>query len=270
MWPDYEQQYREVLKDPSFLLWRSKGAKYKARNIVAVCKGISIQSVLEIGCGTGDVLRELTNLDLANSYAGTDVSMAALTAARNKLSGKFSGGFVSDATNLPLPDKAYSVAILSHVLEHLDQPARAAAEASRVADFVVAEVPTEKVATNWIRKTLLGREYASVAEAGHIQFWSPRSFVKFLQNDCGLEILALQRESISKEEDLFGKRGIAKAKPLLKHLLQALLPPFLRIWIFTTHTTVLCRPHCQKTVIAAKEAPHVEHKAPAHPGDCVA
>jgi SAM-dependent methyltransferase len=270
MWLDYEQQYQEALKDPSFLLWRRKGAKYKAGNIVAVCKSISIRSVVEIGCGTGDVLRELSNHKFADSYAGTDVSMSALTAARGKLGDKYFGGFVSDATKLPLPDEAYSVAILSHVLEHLDQPARAAEEASRVADFVVVEVPTEKVATNLIRKTFLRREYASASEAGHVQFWSSRSFVKFLQNDCGLEILALQRESISKEEDLFEKRGIAKAKPLLKHLLQILLPSFVRIWIFTTHTTVLCRPLSRKTATTANDAPRVKHKAAAHAGDCVA
>jgi SAM-dependent methyltransferase len=270
MWLDYERQYQEALKDPSFLLWRRKGGKYKARNIVAVCKSISIQSAIEIGCGTGDVLRELMNHNFADSYAGTDVAMSALTAARSKLGDKFCGGFVSDATKLPLPDKAYSIAILSHVLEHLDQPARAAGEASRVADYVVAEVPTEKVATNRIRKALLRRDYASAQEAGHIQFWSPRSFLKFLQNDCGLEILALQRESISKEEDLFGKRGIAKAKPFVKHLLHTLLPPFLRTWIFTTHTTVLCRPVSAGAVRTKKAAAPMDHSIRSNAGDCVA
>ena len=269
MWLDYEQQYRAALKDPSFLLWRRKGAKYKARNIVAVCAGISIQSAIEIGCGTGDVLQELTNHNFAGSYFGTDVSMSALTAARGKLGDKFCGGFVSDATELPLPDKTYSVAILSHVLEHLDQPARAAEEASRVADFVVAEVPTEKVATNWIRKTLLRREYASATDAGHVQFWSPRSFVRFLQKDCGLEILALQRESINKEEDIFGKRGLAKTKPFIKHRLQALLPPFLRIWIFTTHTTALCRRLPAGTAVTGKVAASLDHSIQAGAGDCV-
>jgi SAM-dependent methyltransferase len=270
MWLDYEQQYQEALKDPSFLLWRRKGAKYKAGNIGSVCKSISIRSAVEIGCGTGDVLRELMNLNFADSYSGTDVSMSALTAASARLGDKFCGGFVSDATKLPLPDRAYSVAILSHVLEHLDQPARAAEEAGRVADFVVAEVPTEKVATNWIRKTFLRREYASAADAGHVQFWSPQSFVKFLQNDCGLEILALQRQSISTEEDHFGKHGIAKAKPFLKHALQALLPAFLRILIFTTHTTVLCRGLSGGAVLAKKEPAQLDSPIRAQAGDCVA
>ena len=270
MWANYEQQYQRSLKDPSFVVWRKKGAKYKAGNIAAVCKGIAIQSAIEIGCGTGDVLHELADLDFASSYAGTDVSLSALDAAREKMATQYFCGFVSDAARLPLPDKSFTVAILSHVLEHLDQPARAAEEASRVAEFVVAEVPTEKVATNWIRRIVLRRKYDSVQEAGHVQFWSPRSFLRFLRQDCGLEILALQRESVSKEEDLFGKHGFAKAKPLIKHLLQFLLPPFLSILIFTSHTTVLCRRISVGAAVNKKVAKQLEHAVRTGAGDCAA
>lgn len=257
MWLNYDQEYQEALKDPSFLAWRKKGAKYKAENIVAVCSGIRPDSVIEIGCGTGDVLRELMSRSFAGSYTGTDISASALAAAGRNLGTGFCGGFISDATNLPLPDNTYSVAVLSHVLEHLENPARAAEEASRVAEFVVAEVPTEKVATNWMRKLFFGRHYTSATDAGHLQFWSPRSFVRFLQNECGFEILALQREAISKEEDFFGKQGTARIKPFIKHLLQGLLPSFLRIWIFTTHTTVLCRRLSERTAVSANEVAHV-------------
>jgi ubiquinone/menaquinone biosynthesis C-methylase UbiE len=266
MWLNYDQEYQEALKDPSFLAWRKKGAKYKAGNIVTVCAGIRPDSVIEIGCGTGDVLRELMSRSFAGTYTGTDISASALAAAGRNLGTGFCGSFISDAANLPLRDKTYSVAVLSHVLEHLDHPARAAQEASRVAEFVVAEVPTEKVATNWMRKLFFRRHYASASDAGHVQFWSPRSFVRFLQNECGFEILALQREAISKEEDFFGKQGTARVKPFVKHLLQNLLPGFLRIWIFTTHTTVLCRRLSRRAAVAASETAHAGQQERAHVG----
>jgi SAM-dependent methyltransferase len=242
MWLNYEARYREAVRDPRFLLWRKEGARHKAKNIAAVCEGLAINSVIEIGCGTGAILRELMDRTFASAYAGTDVSAAALGAARAELGSTFRGGFVADATALPVPDKAFSVAVLSHVLEHLEDPAQAALEASRVAHFVVAEVPTEKVLTNWVRRKILRREYRSIEEAGHIQFWSPKSFVQFLRNHCDFEILSLRRSAVSAPEDLFGKHGLSRLKPLVKHFLQAILPPFVRIWIFTTHTTVLCRP----------------------------
>jgi SAM-dependent methyltransferase len=241
MWMNYEQNYREAIKDPSFLLWRKKGARYKADNILAVCRGFPIESIIEVGCGTGAVLRELMNRGFARTYSGTDISATALTAAQIELGSEYQGGFVADAENLPLPTKSFSVAILSHVLEHLNQPSRAAQEASRIAEFIVAEVPTEKVLTNWIRRKMLGRDYSSIEEAGHVQFWSPQSFVQFLRRDCGFEILALQRAKISKEEDLFGKKGMEKLKPIAKHALQSILPSLVLRWVFTTHTTVLCR-----------------------------
>jgi SAM-dependent methyltransferase len=256
MWMNYEQNYREAVKDPSFLLWRKKGARYKADNILAVCKGLPVESVIEIGCGTGAVLRELMNRRFARAYSGTDVSAAALIQAREDLGSEFHGGFVADAENLPLSSNLLSIAVLSHVLEHLHQPMRAAQEASRIAEFVVAEVPTEKVLTNWIRRKVLGRDYSSIEEAGHVQFWSPRSFIHFLRRDCGFEILALQRAKISREEDLFGKKGLKKLKPLAKHALQSVLPSFVLRWVFTTHTTVLCRRLSVSTTASKRASIH--------------
>lgn len=264
MWLNYEERYREAVRDPNFLLWRKEGAQHKARNIAAMCDGLEVESVIEIGCGTGAILRELMDRGFAGEYVGTDVSAAALGAARAELGNGYRGGFVADATALPMAGKAFSVAVLSHVLEHLEDPAQAAMEASRVANYVVAEVPTEKVLTNWVRRNILRREYRSIEEAGHIQFWSPKSFVQFLRNHCGFQILSLRRSAVSAPEDLFGKHGLSRLKPLVKHLLQAILPPFVRIRVFTTHTTVLCRP-AHPSIEQTKHA--VSSRNPSHPSE---
>ncbi|MBC7416662.1 MAG: class I SAM-dependent methyltransferase, partial [Pedobacter sp.] len=39
--------------------WRMLGAKYKAQNIVEVCKAISPKTVLEVGAGDGSILHYL-------------------------------------------------------------------------------------------------------------------------------------------------------------------------------------------------------------------
>ena len=46
-------------------------------------------------------------------------------------------------------DKTFSVALLSHVLEHCENPERALAEAQRVADNVVVEMPSPLDITAW-------------------------------------------------------------------------------------------------------------------------
>ena len=144
MWLNYEEGYREAAKDSSFLLWRQIGARYKANNIIRVCQGLPIESVIEIGCGTGAVLQELVKQRFARSYAGTDVSPAALRVASKTLGNEFRGAFVADACSLPLPANAFSVAVLSHVLEHLERPSQAAQKPRRFPNSSRRKYPQRK------------------------------------------------------------------------------------------------------------------------------
>jgi len=47
-------------------------------------------------------------------------------------------------------DKEFSVAMLSHVVEHLDDPDRAIAEAQRIADNVIILVPSPIFPQSWL------------------------------------------------------------------------------------------------------------------------
>jgi len=49
----------------------------------------------------------------------------------------------SDAANLPFEDKKFDYAVLSEVLEHVEDPVKVVKEAMRVAYFVVISVPNE-------------------------------------------------------------------------------------------------------------------------------
>lgn len=241
MWKDYEEGYSTALRDEAFLAWRETGARQKALNVVRVCRSLEVKSVLEIGCGTGAVLKMLEAMGFANVYAGIDVSFSAIQFARNSSSILFQHAFVGLAGALPFRNSAFDVAILSHVLEHLHDPIPAVREASRVAQFVVVEVPTEKVLSNFIRTKILRGPYASIAGAGHVQFWSPSSITAFLQKDCGLEIIAHNLDLISMESEIYAKKGLRLTKPLLKQALKVALPGALYSRLLTTHATYLCR-----------------------------
>src|SRR4029077_2520563 len=65
IWQDYEATYRSALKDPEFLSWRELGAQKKAQNIARVCHDMEVASMIEIGCGTGAVLRNLHAMNFA-------------------------------------------------------------------------------------------------------------------------------------------------------------------------------------------------------------
>lgn len=241
MWHDYEASYKATLGDRLFVSWREVGAQQKAENVVKVCEGVQVTSAVEIGCGTGAVLKRLQEYQFAKQFACVDVAHSAVHFAKHLCGDSVLCAVVASAIALPFRDSAFDVAILSHVIEHLDEPAQALAEASRIARYVVVEVPTEVVLSNVIRRKVLGKPYASIEDAGHVQFWSTGSIREFLERDCSMEILENKVDLISKEAEYFGKSGIGLAKPIVKQAFKAMLPANVYSRILTTHSTFLCR-----------------------------
>jgi ubiquinone/menaquinone biosynthesis C-methylase UbiE len=240
-WTDYDTGYRRVLGDSSFLAWRAAGARQKALNIVHVCSRVPVSAVLEIGCGTGAVLGELESMGFAEKYVASDISLEAVDFVRRSCGRFLSGAFVGSAGLLPFPDKQFSIAILSHVIEHLEDPISSVREAARIAEYAVIEVPTEKVLSNLVRTKILGRPFASAAAAGHVQFWSPRSIARFLEEMCELEIVARHTDPLCHQVEFHGRKGARKAKPLIKETLKSVIPSWLYMQLLTTHATFLCR-----------------------------
>jgi len=237
---DYEARYSAILHDSDFLSWRETGARHKAANIVHVCRGINVKSAVEIGCGTGAVLRMLQSMNFAQEYTCLDIAFSAVQFVRHSPQKFVQHAVVGPASTLPFRDSVFDVAILTHLVEHLDDPASALREASRVARFVVVEVPTEKVLSNVVRTKILGRPYVSIAGAGHVQFWSQRSVVKVLEQGCGLRILERHCDLLSKDSEYYGKKGLGLAKPFFKGVLKSLLPTAVYSRLLTTHATFLC------------------------------
>jgi SAM-dependent methyltransferase len=86
------------------------------------------RSIVEVGCGTGHFTRWMAQRGM--DAAGLDISEPMLNEAR-RLGGP---GYLSgDAHSLPFADRSYDVVALITTLEFLRDPARALAEAVRVA-----------------------------------------------------------------------------------------------------------------------------------------
>lgn len=259
MWEDYDAEYRKSLEDAEFVSWRERGARKKAENIARVCRQMEVASVIEIGCGTGAVLRRLHAMNFAREYCCCDLSASAVRFAVASCCAFAPRGVVGRADDLPFPDGSFSVAVLSHVLEHLEHPLAALREASRIARFIVIEVPTEKVLNNMVRTKLLRRPYPSIALAGHVQFWSPSSIARFLTADAGLEILDRHRDLLDEEKDRDDKDKnknedsrrqeradassllAAGAKAFVKRVLKRAVPASIYSRLLTTHAVFLCR-----------------------------
>jgi len=240
MWQDYEASYGRALQDQEFLAWRESGARQKAQNIARVCRGIEAASLIEIGCGTGAVLRRLQAMRFAREYCCADVSLSAVRYTLDSWPALARRAVVGQADALPFPDGAFSLAVLSHVIEHLDDPGSAVREAARIARFVVVEVPLEKVFGNFVRTRAHSRPYPSLAEAGHVQYWSARSIARFLRVDAGMEILD-RHSDLLPEGPGAGGEPVRGRKALVKRALRSTLPAAIYSRLLTTHAVFLCR-----------------------------
>jgi len=172
----YQQIYRQDLELEAE--WLRFGARAKAHSVDLLTRKLRrpLISLCELGCGTGAVLENCIKLGLASKWTAVDNSPEALQYVSDRL-GSLVQTECSDIGSPSCAAKA-QVGVLSHVLEHLDDPSHILLAMHGRCDNLIAEVPLENqpiprlMAT--IRWKLRGIRRES-NKAGHIQFFSKNS-----------------------------------------------------------------------------------------------
>lgn len=209
--------------------WRWLGARDKAANIQALCGDLSIRTVLDIGAGEGSILQRLSDLEFADEYYALDVSPTGVQAIENRAIPRLRECAVFGGYDIPYGSGRFDLAILSHVLEHVEYPRRLLYEASRVARYVFVEVPLEDTLR-------LPRDFVW-NRVGHINFYSPKTIRRLLQS-CNLTVLRQVTTNPSKEVYQFQKGAKGLVNFYVKHSLLKLVPS-LATGIFTYHGAIL-------------------------------
>ena len=169
--------------------WRRLGALDKCSNIIRLCSGLAHDRILEIGCGEGAVLERLATLDFGRTFVGLEVSESGVRMVEKKnipsISTKLFDGY-----EIPYRERCFDLAILSHVLEHVEYPRRLIREAARVATMVFVEVPLEN---NW----RLSSDFV-FDRVGHINFYD-RKCIRRLVQSCDMKTIEehLSHSSVS-------------------------------------------------------------------------
>jgi SAM-dependent methyltransferase len=212
--------------------WRRLGAIDKAGNVVALCGDLPHARVLEIGAGEGALLARLAELGFGAELHALEVTPAAVEVIRARGIPRFAQADAFDGYAVPHGDHAFDLAILSHVVEHLEHPRALLREAARVARHVFVEVPLEDT---W----RLPRDFVPDA-VGHLNFYSPRS-LRHLVQSCGLEVLC-ERVANPGPAVYAWRRGAAAGR-LRWAAREALLraAPRLATRVFTYHGSLVCR-----------------------------
>ncbi len=148
----------------------------------------SPERVLEVGCGPGDLTLRLAREGI--DILGVDISTIMVDRARRRAEEEgLSCRFVAtDLFELEPSDDPYDLVVCCEVLEHLVDPANAVRHLRGLTgSSILLSVPREPIwrALNMAR----GRYWPDFGNTpGHLQHWSRRSFLHFVQRD--LEVVA--------------------------------------------------------------------------------
>jgi SAM-dependent methyltransferase len=241
----YDEGYSQAPADAArYAGWRALGAVGKADHVLALCAraGISVGgrpiNTLEVGCGDGALLCELHRRGFGGALSGVEITEAAVAIARARP--QIDSVELYDGLHLPSADGAYELGVLSHVLEHVPDPAALLKEVARACHAVLVEVPLE---ANWSARRAGKREHA--AEVGHLQRLD-RQAVRDIVARAGLSIAAELDDPLPLEVHRFfadtpPQRLAASAKWAARAGLHRLAPALARR-VFTVHYACLCLP----------------------------
>jgi 2-polyprenyl-3-methyl-5-hydroxy-6-metoxy-1,4-benzoquinol methylase len=135
-------------------------------------------SILDAGCGEGELMRRGV-LPQGIRVISLDLRPESLAHLRNHSTQR--NLVCGSLASLPLPDKSVDTVMCLEVLEHLDKPAAALAELSRVArKSMILSVPYEPYFR--IGNVLRGKHLERWGDhPEHVQHWNFRTFRAFLQ-----------------------------------------------------------------------------------------
>jgi SAM-dependent methyltransferase len=237
----YDRAYSQPPAEAAlYSRWRALSAVGKADHVATLCAraGLLPRSVLDVGCGDGALLSALRARGLAARLAGVEITQQAVVLAR----ARDGVGPVElyDGERLPFAPHAFDLGVLSHVLEHVPDPAALLGEVARVCGAVIVEVPLE---ANWSARRAGKRAHA--AEVGHLQRLD-RAGARTLVARAGLVVAAELEDPLPLDVHTFfarttRARTAGAAKWSLRAATLRVAAPLARR-AFTLHYACLCLP----------------------------
>jgi SAM-dependent methyltransferase len=160
--PEYDARRREGSFERAQVDLEVKHFKLPFLN--ALLQGQLPASVLEIGCATGELIAAFPVAE-GGARLGLDISPQNVAAARARFAAvpglRFEAG---DFRQLPLP--RFHTVVLSDVLEHVPDDAAFLADAARLGEQVLVNLPLED---NWLNRR---RAYGPEDVSGHLRAYS--------------------------------------------------------------------------------------------------
>ncbi len=177
---------KHMSSDPS----RKFFVKRFNQTLVKTLKDLSVDSILDAGCGEGFTLNKFFEEGIGKNLEGVDFSRDAIELGKKHF--PFLKLKEGDIYDLPYKKDTFDAVICTEVLEHLENPKKAIAEVLRASKkYVIFSVPNEPFFMGGrLLRGLNIRQFGNHPE--HINHWTFFSFPDFLkQNGVKVKMIKL-------------------------------------------------------------------------------
>ena len=149
-------------------------------HLESLLNNLQFESLLEVGCGEGYLLKRLEKRLQGLDLLATDISPEII--AKAELLIPEVPKLVASAYDLPLEDKSRDIVLACEVMEHVEEPSKLLVEAKRIARkhciFSVPHEPWWRIA-NMMRGKYL-KDFGNTP--GHIQHWNKRKLMNLINS----------------------------------------------------------------------------------------
>ena len=185
--------------------WHVGTSAWKADQIHAALGGWRPQTICEVGCGAGEILRILHDKVPESALVGYDVSPTAiaLAAARSTQRLTFRLGDASD------DEEHFDLMLVMDVIEHVPDPIDFLRQLAGRATCFIMHIPLDICGASAIR----GRELLEKrAVLGHIHYFSPETALATV-TDAGYHVIGYHYTPIWQTWPMSLRRSVARCLP---------------------------------------------------------
>ena len=180
---DFYTKGEYLLKHPN---WHTSDAGWKASNILKIINKNRITPgiVIEIGCGSGEILKKLQEaLPASTKFEGYEVSPQAFELSKSRENSNLSF-FLKDISSIP-DNRQYDLSLMIDVFEHVEDFYGFLREAKGKSKYIIFHIPLDlSVQSVWRGYPLLRKRKNS----GHIHCFTKDTAMESLK-DIGYEIV---------------------------------------------------------------------------------
>jgi SAM-dependent methyltransferase len=165
--------------------WHEEFAPLKASLIAEIIRknNLSLKSICEVGCGSGQILAELgKQLPGVNAFEGYEISPQAFEICKKKATGKIKF-HLEDLTEKQ--NVHFDAMLIIDVIEHIENYFEFLRKLRPKSDYFIFHIPLDMFMWTLFREQML---IESKQRVGHIHNFSEK-FIKSILTDLGFEII---------------------------------------------------------------------------------